>query len=60
MALANQKALRFHHESIGTGRILLGLLWDSDAIPAQVLMNAGLKLKDLRQEVLKLQAAGIG
>jgi ATP-dependent Clp protease ATP-binding subunit ClpA len=47
-----------HHDYIGTEHILLGLLRDSEGIAAQVLMNLGLKLEDVRQEVLNLLGAG--
>jgi ATP-dependent Clp protease ATP-binding subunit ClpC len=37
----------------------LGLLRETEGIAAQVLMNLGLKLEDVRQEVLNLLGAGV-
>ena len=44
---------------MGTEHILLGLLRETEGIAAQVLMNLGLKLEDVRQEVLNLLGAGV-
>src|SRR5947199_398886 len=57
MALANQEAQRFNHEYIGTEHILLGLLREHDGVAAQVLRNLGLKLEEVREEVLNLLGA---
>src|SRR5436190_385535 len=54
MQLANQEAQRFNHEYIGTEHLLLGLLREQEGVAAQVLMNLGLKLEDVREEVLNL------
>src|SRR5437588_200553 len=54
MQLANQEAQRFNHEYIGTEHRLLGLLREQEGVAAQVLMNLGLKLEDVREEVLNL------
>src|SRR6266704_141174 len=59
MALANQEAQRFNHEYIGTEHLLLGLLREHDGVDAQVLMNLGLKLEEVREEVLNLLGAGV-
>jgi ATP-dependent Clp protease ATP-binding subunit ClpA len=40
--------------SVGTEHLLLGLLREGDGVAAQVLMNLGLKLEDIREEVLNL------
>ena len=48
-----------NHNYVGTEHILLGLLRESEGIAAQVLMNLGLKLEDVRQEVLNLLGAGV-
>ena len=58
MQLAQEEAGRLHHDYVGTEHILLGLLRESEGIAAQVLMNLGLKLEDVRQEVLNLLGAG--
>ena len=54
MQLANQEAQRFSQEYIGTEHILLGLLREEEGVAAQVLLNLGLKLEDVRNEVLNL------
>src|SRR5207249_2532506 len=54
MQLAHQEAQRFNHEYIGTQHILLGLVKEGTGVAAQVLMNLGLKLEDVREEVLNL------
>ena len=51
---AIKKARSFNHNYVGTEHILLGLLRQSEGIAAQVLMSYGLKLEDVRQEVLNL------
>jgi ATP-dependent Clp protease ATP-binding subunit ClpA len=38
---------------------LLGLLREHDGVAAQVLMNLGLKLEEVRREVLNLLGAGV-
>src|ERR1051326_8748918 len=54
MQLANQEAQRFNHDYVGTEHLLLGLLREQEGVAAQVLMNLGLKLEDVREEVLNL------
>jgi ATP-dependent Clp protease ATP-binding subunit ClpC len=39
---------------VGTEHLLLGLLREQEGVAAQVLMNLGLKLEDVREEVLNL------
>jgi ATP-dependent Clp protease ATP-binding subunit ClpC len=56
---AIEEARALNHNYVGTEHILLGLLRETDGIAAQVLMNLGLKLEDVRQEVLNLLGAGI-
>ena len=55
---AIEEARSLNHNYVGTEHILLGLLRESEGIAAQVLMNLGLKLEDVRQEVLNLLGAG--
>src|SRR5436190_6175109 len=59
MQLANQEAQRFNHEYVGTEHVLLGLLREQEGVAAQVLMNLGLKLEEVREEVLNLLGHGI-
>jgi len=56
---AIEEARSLNHNYVGTEHILLGLLRESEGIAAQVLMNLGLKLDDVRQEVLNLLGAGV-
>ncbi|MGD9110587.1 MAG: ATP-dependent Clp protease ATP-binding subunit [Phycisphaerales bacterium] len=56
---AIEEARNLNHNYVGTEHILLGLLRETDGIAAQVLMNSGLKLEDIRQEVLNLLGAGV-
>ena len=59
LALARKEADRFHHNYVGTEHILLGLLREQEGVAAQVLMNLGLKLEEVREEVLNLLGAGV-
>ena len=56
---AIEEARALNHNYVGTEHILLGLLRESEGIAAQVLMNIGLKLENVRQEVLNLLGAGV-
>lgn len=49
---AIQEARRLKHNYVGTEHLLLGLLKEHDGVAAQVLMNLGHKLGDVREEVL--------
>ena len=55
---AIEEARALNHNYVGTEHILLGLLRETEGIAAQVLMNLGLKLEDVRQEVLNLLCRG--
>jgi ATP-dependent Clp protease ATP-binding subunit ClpC len=56
---AIEEARFLNHNYVGTEHILLGLLRETEGIAAQVLMNLGLKLEEVRQEVLNLLGAGV-
>src|SRR4030042_1360459 len=56
---AIEEARSLNHDYIGTEHLLLGLLRETEGIAAQVLMNLGLKLESVRQEVLNLLGAGV-
>src|SRR5438034_7139285 len=49
-----EEARNLNHHSVGTEHLLLGLLREQEGVAAQVLMNLGLKLEDVREEVLNL------
>lgn len=55
---AIEEARSLNHNYVGTEHILLGLLRESSGQAAQVLMNLGLKLDSVREEVLNLLGAG--
>ncbi|MBU0641268.1 MAG: ATP-dependent Clp protease ATP-binding subunit [Planctomycetes bacterium] len=54
-----EEARNLNHNYVGTEHLLLGLLREQDGVAAQVLMNLGLKLEDVREEVLNLLGAGM-
>src|SRR5246500_5745975 len=51
---AIEEARNLNHNYVGTEHLLLGLLREQEGVAAQVLMNLGLKLEDVREEVLNL------
>ncbi|MCH8316604.1 MAG: NDP-hexose 4-ketoreductase, partial [Planctomycetes bacterium] len=56
---AIEEARNLNHNYVGTEHLLLGLLREHEGVAAQVLMNLGLKLEDVREEVLNLLGAGV-
>ena len=58
MQLANQEAMRFNHEYIGTEHILLGLVKEGTGVAASVLKNHDILLRKVRLEVEKLVQSG--
>ena len=54
-----EEARNLNHSYVGTEHILLGLLREQEGVAAQVLMNLGLKLEDVREEVLNLLGHGL-
>ncbi|RMG39678.1 MAG: ATP-dependent Clp protease ATP-binding subunit [Planctomycetota bacterium] len=55
---AMEEARNLNHNYVGTEHLLLGLLREQEGVAAQVLMNLGLKLEDVREEVLNLLGHG--
>ncbi len=56
-----EEARNLNHNYVGTEHLLLGLLREQEGVAAQVLMNLGLKLEDVREEVeylLGMSSAG--
>src|SRR5579864_7723119 len=49
-----EEARNLSHNYVGTEHLLLGLLREQEGVAAQVLMNLGLRLEDVREEVLNL------
>ena len=56
---AIEEARSLNHNYVGTEHLLLGLLREHEGVAAQVLMNLGLKLEEVRDEVLNLLGAGV-
>ncbi|MCL6503016.1 MAG: ATP-dependent Clp protease ATP-binding subunit [Pirellulales bacterium] len=54
-----EEARNLGHNYVGTEHILLGLLREQEGVAAQVLMNLGLKLEEVREEVLNLLGHGM-
>ena len=54
-----EEARNLNHNYVGTEHILLGLLREQEGVAAQVLMNLGLKVEDVREEVLNLLGHGM-
>ena len=56
---AMEEARNLNHNYVGTEHLLLGLLREQEGVAAQVLMNLGLKLEHVREEVLNLLGHGL-
>ena len=57
LELAMEEASNLGHNYIGTEHLLLGLIKENEGIAAQVLLNLGVKLEDVREEVLEFLGA---
>ncbi|MBN2712731.1 MAG: ATP-dependent Clp protease ATP-binding subunit [Planctomycetes bacterium] len=57
LELAMEEARNLEHNYIGTEHLLLGLLREQEGMAAQVLLNLGVKLEDVRAEVMELLGA---
>src|SRR5438876_5029756 len=51
LTLAQEKALRFNHNYIGTEHLLLGLVREGEGVAAKVLANLGVELNKVRSAV---------
>jgi ATP-dependent Clp protease ATP-binding subunit ClpC len=56
---AIEEARTLNHNYVGTEHLLLGLLREEEGVAAQVLLNLGLKLPDIRLEVLNILGQGM-
>src|SRR3972149_1385534 len=54
LTLAQEEALRFNHNYIGTEHLLLGLVREGEGIAAGVLESLGVSLEKLRAEVTRI------
>ena len=57
LELSMEEASQLSHNYIGTEHLLLGLIKENEGIAAQVLMNLGVQLEDVRDEVLEFLGA---
>lgn len=57
LELSLEEATNLGHNYIGTEHLLLGLLRENESVAAKVLINLGLKLEDVRDEVLDFLGA---
>jgi predicted dehydrogenase len=53
LELAVEEASNLGHNYIGTEHLLLGLIKENEGIAARVLLNLGVKLSEVREEVLE-------
>jgi ATP-dependent Clp protease ATP-binding subunit ClpA len=51
---AIEEARNLNHDYVGTEHVLLGLLREGEGVAGEILMNLGLMLEDVREEVLNL------
>jgi ATP-dependent Clp protease ATP-binding subunit ClpA len=54
MEYSIEEARRLNGHRVGTEHLLLGILRDANTVAAQVLLNLGLRLDQVREELLKL------
>ncbi len=57
LELSMEEASSLGHNYVGTEHLLLGLIRENEGIAAQVLMNLGVKLDSVREEVLEFLGA---
>src|SRR6185295_16153269 len=57
LEFAIDEARALDHNYVGTEHLLLGLLREQEGLAAQVLLNLGLKLDDVRSEVMDFLGA---
>lgn len=57
--LATEESHLLCHNYVGTGHILLGLLREEEAVAVQVLLELGIKLEEIREEVLEILRSGL-
>ena len=57
LELSMEEASNLGHNYIGTEHLLLGLIKENEGIAAKVLTNLGVKLEDVREEVLEFLGA---
>jgi ATP-dependent Clp protease ATP-binding subunit ClpC len=58
IAHARKEATRLHQDHVVTAHLLVGLLLEEEGLAAQILMNMGLTLVDVREEIRSLRRGG--
>jgi ATP-dependent Clp protease ATP-binding subunit ClpA len=58
VAFAQDEARRLKHNYVGTEHILLGLLREEDGVAARVLDTIGVRLADVRAQVMRIVGVG--
>src|SRR5690554_5194717 len=58
LLLAQEEAVRFAHNFVGTEHILLGLVREGEGIAAKVLLSLGVDLAKVRAEIEKMIGKG--
>jgi ATP-dependent Clp protease ATP-binding subunit ClpC len=59
LELSLREALKLHHNYIGTEHIVLGLVREGEGVAANILVESGADLPEVRQEVLRLLSTGV-
>ena len=59
LEFAHEEALALNHDYIGTEHLLLGLLKEEEGIAARALTNVGLKLSEMREEIMTILGGGM-
>ena len=59
LELSLEEASQLGHNYIGTEHLLLGLIKENEGIAARVLTNLGVKLEEVREEVLEFLGADV-
>jgi ATP-dependent Clp protease ATP-binding subunit ClpA len=59
LELAADEARRMRHSYIGTEHLLLALLRERDGLAAEILLDVGLNLADMREQVLEYLGTGV-
>ena len=59
LEFAHEEASNLGHDYIGTEHLLLGLLREQEGIAVRVLLNMGVKLDEIREEIMDILGAGL-
>jgi excisionase family DNA binding protein len=58
LTLAQEEALHFHHDYIGTEHLLLGLVREEDGVAFQVLSKLGIQANQIRDTIISIIERG--